>query len=183
MKKIVIALLLFSYFINSSYAGINNAAPITPADLGAYKWVLSEHPQKDEVAFFQAKLIKEQQNGEKFIVVYNLLCYSPYKVAKAIIFAYSPDKFLKHPVYTSTWHIKIFETITNIDANFKSCGSSTIDNSGEIEFKQKNGLMVKIEFKSSIIKITEAQKRYKGLPITKKFTAWRWTNTNAYMEK
>lgn len=173
MKKIIIPILLFFCFGYFSYAGIKSADTITPSDLGAHKWILSETTQKDEVAVFQSKTITERKNGEKYVLTSEVVSYSPKKKAEAVIFAYSPNKFNLHYTDIPKWHIRIFGNLSYIDARFSSSHMSTLDNSGGIEFKNKNGLLIKIKFKSFIIKIDEAKKRYKGLPKFNSFVSWQ----------
>jgi hypothetical protein len=183
MNKIFLPILLFLYLSYSSYAGIKIADTITPSDLGGYKFILSETTAKDEVAVFRSETITELKNGDMYIVTSDVVSYSPNKKSQAIIFAYAPSLYDINYPSLPKWHIRLFGSVRSIKAQFKSCSTSTFNNSGSIEFKKKNGLFVKITFNSFILKYTEAKKRYKKLPKLNQFTQWRWADCNNYIEK
>lgn len=183
MNKLALLIVLSFYLGYNAYSGIKIADTVTPADLGAHKWILSETAKKDEVAIFQSATITELKNGEKYVVTTTVVNYSPNKKTQEVIFAYAPSQFDFNYPAIPKWHIRVFGSMNNIKGRFAGCFTSTTDNSGSIEFKKKDGLVVKIKFNSYILKISEAKKRYKKLPKFNPFTSWRWADCNNYIEK
>ena len=170
MKHYLISLLLI--LCSSSFGQrVELATSISPADLGAHKWVLSGTPSENEVVIFRFTRVRVQHDTT-FSDVYDRVYYSPDEQQTATAFFFDPNFFDAKRTTEPTWSFQAFGSTGWITGKYT--GECSRTNHAEIKFESKNGTKTTMTFETLIKPYNEAALWYDKLPDIKDNSDWCW---------